>query len=525
LSSLSSDDNESQDQQLELGDDDSAVALKKAWEKTLRALISQYNKPTFENFLRPLKPLSYDGKIVVLGAPSAFAREWAEKKYTQTLKTHLSIALDVADIQVRFVISSPDVQPLLGVKPIDLQVAASPAIHEEDPEPKPGNGRHGKGAMTTLIRQNPFLSELTEPTLNDKYIFDHFVVGRSNRLAHAGALAVAKAPGKSYNPLFLYGSPGLGKTHLMHAIGHQVQAELPEANVVYVSGETFTNHFVSALRERRTEDFRRAYRNVDVWLVDDIQTIASKEQTKEEFFHTFNTLHQMNKQIVISSDRSPRELRTMDERLVSRFECGLTADIAAPDLEMRMAILQKKAVLDNMRVPDEVIAYMANLIQSNIRALEGALIKLMAYASLAKSPVTKQLASDVLSSYFVERTPSVRALVSAHPEDYQDQEIAGRPDVIVENIIEAVALQLNVDKNAIMATGDRRKEVMFARQAAMYLCRELSSVPMTTLASTFSCKNHSTISHAHSKMKAQLNADPRVLSTLSRIRRVIEYSL
>lgn len=524
MSSQPPDDNETQDQQLELGDDDGAVALKKAWEKTLRALISQYNKPTFDNFLRPLKPLSYDGRIVVLGAPSAFAREWADKKYTQTLKAQLSAALDVTDLQVRIVISSPEVQPLLGQKPLELQRAASPALPEEEPEPKPHSGKSGRNSLVQDRRPNPYLAELTEPTLNDKYIFDHFVVGRSNRLAHAGAVAVAQSPGKSYNPLFLYGSPGLGKTHLMHAIGHQVQAELPGANVVYVSGENFTNHFVTALRERRTEDFRRAYRNVDVWLVDDIQTIASKEQTKEEFFHTFNTLHQMNKQIVISSDRSPRELRTMDERLVSRFECGLTADITAPDLEMRMAILQKKAILDNMRVPDEVIAYMANLIQSNIRALEGALIKLMAYASLAKSPVTKQLASDVLSSYFVERTPNVRALVSAHPEDHQPERM-GRPDVIVENIIEAVALQLNVEKNAIIATGDRRKEVMFARQAAMYLSRELSNVPTTTLASTFGCKNHSTISHAHTKMKAQLNADPRILSTLTRIRRVIEYSL
>ena len=176
-----------------------------------------------------------------------------------------------------------------------------------------------------------------------------------------------------YNPLFLYGSPGLGKTHLMHAIGHQIRLAMPQARVAYVSGETFTNHYVAAIRDKRTEDFRRAYRNVDVWLVDDIQTLASKEQTKEEFFHTFNALHQMNKQIVLTSDRSPRELRAMDERLWSRFECGLVADIAPPELEMRQAILQKKAILESMLISDEVIAFMANLIQSNIRALEGAL--------------------------------------------------------------------------------------------------------------------------------------------------------
>ena len=196
---------------------------------------------------------------------------------------------------------------------------------------------------------------------------------------------------------------------MMHAIGHEVRLRMPQARIAYVSGETFTNHFVMALRDKKTEDFRRAYRNVDVWLVDDIQSIAmgQKEQTKEEFFHTFNTLHQMNRQIVIASDRSPRELRAMDERLRSRFMGGLVADIAPPELEMRMAILQKKAILEKMLIPDEVIAFMANLIQSNIRALEGALIKLMAYASLTKTPVTKQLASDVLGSYFLGSRASI----------------------------------------------------------------------------------------------------------------------
>ena len=209
---------------------------------------------------------------------------------------------------------------------------------------------------------------------------------------------------------------------MMHAIGHEVRLRMPQARIAYVSGETFTNHFVTALRDKKTEDFRRAYRSVDVWLVDDIQSIAmgQKEQTKEEFFHTFNTLQQMNRQIVIASDRSPRELRAMDERLRSRFMGGLVADIAPPELEMRMAILQKKAILEKLLIPDEVIAFMANLIQSNIRALEGALIKLMAYASLTKSPVTKQLASDVLGNYFLDPIPVAREMASAHPEDHAD---------------------------------------------------------------------------------------------------------
>ncbi len=281
------------EQQLELGEDDSAIALRKAWERTLRALANKYNKPTFENFLKPLKPLSFDGEIVVLGAPSAFARVWAESKYNQVLRDLLQQNLGLESMQIRFVISSPDVQPLLGEKPLPLQQAASPLA-----EPTPSASSTLPATLDSLAfsggtgqrgpANNPFMLEMEAVPLNEKYTFDQFVIGKSNQLAHAGALAVANAPGAAYNPLFLYGSPGLGKTHLMHAIGHHVRRVLPQARVAYVSGETFTNHFVAALRERRTEDFRRAYRHVDVWLVDDIQTIASgqKEQTKEEFFHT-----------------------------------------------------------------------------------------------------------------------------------------------------------------------------------------------------------------------------------------------
>lgn len=517
---MSSDDHH-REQQLELGEDEYAIALRKAWDRTLRSLATKLNKRNIDNFLRPLKPLSYDGEIVVLGAPSAFAREWAEKKYTQMIREALEQHLDVrgfdpSKLQIRLVICKPDIQPVLGEKPLPLQQAASPTATAPNTAIAPGEvpaAGHHPAYVTQQDSKNPFFAELLNTRLNDKFTFDSYVVGKSNRLAEAGAKAVAEAPGKIYNPLFIYGSPGLGKTHLMHAIGHAVRKNLPGARVACISGEMFTNHYVASLRDKRTEDFRRAYRSVDIWLVDDIQTIASKEQTKEEFFHTFNTLHQMNKQIVITSDRSPRELRTMDERLRSRFECGLIADIAPPEFEMRSAILQLKAERENMRIPKEVVEYMANLIQSNIRALEGALIKLMAYASLVKSPVTKQLASDVLSSYFVERMPSgARGEVSP----------AG---ATADQVIDAVAVQLGIDRELILTAGNRRKDVAFARQVAMYLCREMSKAPMTSLAQTFGCRNHSAIAHAHARLREALEADPKLLGTVANIRKVIEYSL
>ena len=554
------------DQQLELGEEEGLTALRRAWERTLRSLAGSLNKQTIDNWLRPLKPLSYSqgpgGAVAVLGAPSSFAREFAEKKYAQTLSQLLAQHLDSPGVQVRFVISTPEVQPLLGENPLPLQQAAalpSSAMSGEGGLPVPAPQTSPAEAVFDgstssaggKSSRNPFALELSASPLVPRYTFDNFVVGKSNRLAQAGAVAVAQSPGDTYNPLFLYGPPGLGKTHLVHAIGHQIRLALPQAKVVYVSGEMFTNHYVAAIRDKRTEDFRRAYRNVDVWLVDDIQMLASKEQTKEEFFHTFNALHQMNKQIVLTSDRPPRELRAMDERLRSRFECGLVADITAPELEMRQAILQKKAILEDLAIPEEVIAFMANLIQSNIRALEGALIKLMAYASLIHSPVTKQLASDVLSSYYVERiTPremavreeAAREVASAHPEDHSPLfslpsaalPAAPRPPAsaggpAVDQIIEAVAAQMGVTRELIVAGGGRSSratrmhgDVSFARQVAMYVAKELSGVPLSTIAATFGLKSHTAVVHAHARLQKEVETDPQILSLISKIRQEIE---
>ena len=517
-----------QEQQLELGEDDTAIALRKAWERTLRALAGVSNKPTFDNWLRPLKPLSWDGRVVVFGAPSSFARNWVEKKYAQAIAQGLGQHLGREDIQLRLVISSPDVQPLLGEKPLPLQQAASAPATAALPVPAGESSPHPTSPPSDT--RNPFALELAAATLNEGYTFDEFVIGKSNRLAHAGAMAVAQSPGASYNPLFLYGTPGLGKTHLMHAIGHEVRQRMPQARIAYVSGEMFTNHFVTALRDKRTEDFRRAYRSVDIWLVDDIQSIAmgQKEQTKEEFFHTFNTLHQMRRQIVIASDRSPSELRAMDERLRSRFMGGLVADIAPPELEMRMAILQKKAILGNMGISEDVIAFMANLIQSNIRALEGALIKLMAFASLTKSPVTRQLASDVLSAYYVDPAPA-RMVVSAHPEDHPLALAPPRMDTGVEAIADAVAARMGVTREQILAGGARsgrgadrlHGDPGYARQVAMYLAKEISGVPLINLAAAFGCKNHTSIAQAHKRLREEMASDKELAVLVEQIRKIV----
>ncbi len=509
------------------------IALRRAWDRTLRSLAAKVSKSSYESFFRATRPLSFEENVVVLGAPSRFAREWLEKRYSGTLRDMLRTNLGEPQVQLRFVLSTTDHKPALLAGSEDAPSIDAVAAETLPEKPKVAK----KSAAVEKVQQKPLPPELTIP-LNDKFTFDTFVTGRSNRLAHAGAVAVADAPGLTYNPLFLYGQPGLGKTHLMHAIGHQIRQNRPEARIAYISGESFTNSYVTALRERRFDEFRSIYRNVDVWLVDDIQTIAGKEHTKEEFFHTFNTLHQMNRQIVISSDRSPRELRMMDERLRSRFECGLIADVAPPELEMRVAILQKKAEVEGVPIPEDVLVYMANLIQSNIRALEGALVKLMAYASLFHSPVTKQLASDVLGSYFVDKRPmphiegqftvddgdgpgGLRALPI--PQSIrmlsEPSQFGGGPEF--DHIVQTVASYFAVDPAQLAgdgsATAARKRELAVPRQIAIYLTRERTSIPVVELARLFGAVSHSAVSHAHRKMVKQLQEHTNTLTQVTEI--------
>lgn len=316
-------------------------------------------------------------------------------------------------------------------------------------------------------------------SLNSRYTFDSFVVGPSNRFAQAASLAVAEDPAGAYNPLFLYGGVGLGKTHLMQAIAHYVREHHPSLYVVYVSSETFTNDLINSLRKSSMAEFRRKYRNIDLLLVDDIQFVAGKEQTQEEFFHTFNALYEADKQIVISSDRSPKEIPTLEERLRSRFEWGLTTDIQAPDLETRIAILRKKAELEGITLPSETYLYIASEIQSNIRELEGALIRVVAYASLQGRDVTPETAAEALKDIISSRKSRV---------------------ITIAAIQEAVASHFGINVED-MKTKKRTRAIAYPRQVAMYLARELTDASLPRIGEEFGGRDHSTVIHACDKIK------------------------
>ena len=326
--------------------------------------------------------------------------------------------------------------------------------------------------------------EVSNTSLNPRYTFDTFVIGNSNRLAHAASVAVAESPAKAYNPLFIYGGVGLGKTHLMHAIGHYVLSQNKKTKVVYVSSETFTNELINSIRDDRNIEFRNKYRNIDILLIDDIQFIAGKERTQEEFFHTFNSLYEANKQIIISSDRPPKEIPTLEDRLRSRFEWGLIADIQPPDLETRIAILKKKAKLENLVVPDEVLIYIAKKILSNIRELEGALIRIVAYSSLTNREINEELAIEALKDIISNTKPKFIT-----------------PDLIKEKVAEFFNIKIED-----FTAKKRTKSIVYPRQIAMYLCRELTDLSLPKIGEEFG-RDHTTILHAYDKISSDLEID------------------
>ena len=331
-------------------------------------------------------------------------------------------------------------------------------------------------------------------SLNSKYTFDTFVTGNSNRFAHAAALAVAAAPGKTYNPFFMYGGVGLGKTHLMHAIGHHILNTHPEMRVLYVSSEKFMNEMINSIRDGNPELFRQKYRNIDVLLVDDIQFLTGKQSTQEEFFHTFNTLRDAEKQIILSSDRPPREVKNLEERLRSRFEWGLTTDIQAPDLETRIAILRKKSQLEKIDVPNDVLVYIAGRIDSNIRELEGALTKVIAYASLYNRPITTDLMTEALRDVLPD---------------------GGKREISVAMIKEVVATYCNI-KVEDLDSKKRNREIAYPRQVAMYLCRELTDTSLPKIGDIFN-RDHTTVIHACEKIRADCETDTKVKNMVNEL--------
>lgn len=440
------------------------------WAQTLQLLEQQLLKPSFETWLKNTRPLAFYGDTIVVGVPNEFARDWVQSHYSSVLKTTLR-SIAGRDIDLKFVIPPSPAEPPSA----DAEIAAAAA------EPALTNGDPVK-------------------SLNPKYTFDTFVIGNSNRFAHAASLAVAEAPSRAYNPLFIYGGVGLGKTHLMHAIGHYVLRQPLRPRVVYVSSEKFTNELINAIRDDKTVEFRNRYRNVDVLLIDDIQFLAGKERTQEEFFHTFNALHEANRQLVISSDRPPKEIPTLEERLRSRFEWGLIADIQPPDLETRIAILRKKAKLENLHLPDDVMLYIATKIDSNIRELEGALIRVIAESSLNRTDVTLDLAVETL----------------------KDIVPANRPRQITISLIQQVVAEHYNLRLEDFKARKRTRALAFPRQIAMFLCRELTDSSLPRIGEEFGGRDHTTVIHACEKISEDIRSDAILQATIRQLKDKIQ---
>ena len=417
------------------------------WEKTLQLIKGELSPPSFNAFFKQIKPLQIQSNTLILLVPNDFTKGILEDRYLNLIESSVN-QLSLKKHNIKFVLSENEVKGLDKDQQLD-----------DDKQ----------------IRKK-------YPNINPKYTFDTFVIGNSNRFAHAACVAVAEAPARAYNPLFLYGGVGLGKTHLMHAIGHHIMEQKKDPKVVYVSSEKFTNELINSIKDDRNEEFRNKYRNVDVLLIDDIQFIAGKERTQEEFFHTFNSLHEANKQIIISSDRPPKEIPTLEDRLRSRFEMGLITDIQAPDFETRMAILRKKAQMEDIDVPNEVTVYIAKNIKSNIRELEGALTRVVAYSSLTNRTISFELASEALKDIIT---------TSKHEE------------ITVNRIKEKVSAIFSL-KMEDFNSKKRTRSISYPRQGAMYLSRELTDLSLPKIGEEFGGRDHTTVIHAHDKISKDI---------------------
>ena len=436
--------------------------LKEKWDKILESIRddNELSNVAFKTWLLPLKVFLIEGNILKITAPFEQAATYVENKY----KTFLYVAVAEAmgeEYEIRIITEDE----ALKEKPLEPETpkkaAAAPA---------------------------PKVAEEQKTNLNPRYTFDTFVIGSNNRFAHAAALAVAESPGKEYNPLFLYGGVGLGKTHLMHSVAHYILQQDPTKKVLYVTSEVFTNELIDSIRNGNNNSmtaFREKYRNIDVLLIDDVQFIIGKESTQEEFFHTFNALHSANKQIIISSDRPPKDMETLEARLQSRFEWGLIADISSPDYETRMAILRKKEELDGYNIDDEVIRYIATNIKSNIRELEGALNKLVALSNLEKREINISMAEEVLKD-----------IISPN----QKREVT--PQVILEVVAEHYGISVSD-----IIGGKRNAEIVTPRQVVMYLCREITDTPYKAIGILLGNRDHSTIINGDGKVRKQLQAN------------------
>jgi chromosomal replication initiator protein len=472
---------------------DDTTDLGEVWTRAIGRLDDDTIRPHHRAWIGLTRPLGLVEDTALLAAPNEFAKDYLENRLRPLIATALSDELG-REIRVAVTVQHTDDQPSERTVEPDPPRNELPEIRFNE------WAGASRSAATSLVNGDASRSSDRDARLNPKYTFETFVIGSSNRFTHAAAVAVAEAPAKAYNPLFVYGDSGLGKTHLLHAIGHYAQRLFPGIKVRYVSSEEFTNDFINSLRDDKMQAFQGRYRSQDLLLIDDIQFLERAERTQEEFFHTFNTLHNANKQIVISSDRPPRQLSTLEDRLRTRFEWGLITDVQVPDLETRIAILRKKASQEGMSPPPEVLEFIATKIQSNIRELEGALIRVTAFASLNKQDVEMQLAEIVLKDLISE---------------------SDSPEITAAHIMAVIAEYFSVSIDDLTSSS-RSRVLVNARQIAMYLCRELTELSLPKIGQTFGGRDHTTVMHADRKVRSlmaeRLSVFNQVAELTSRIK-------
>ncbi|KJJ84522.1 chromosomal replication initiator protein DnaA [Candidatus Omnitrophus magneticus] len=440
------------------------------WEKTLSLLKKETADHVFSIWFEPITFISFENSVLLISVPNKFFENWLKEKYFSTLSSAL---LKTAGTPVSIQFQTKETTSIKQKAPLHgaSQKNSSSSGAHTSPEPEIDN-------INTIIKNSRLLPEnlYKNTVINSKYSFENFVVGPGNRFAHAAALSVSENLAKSYNPLFIHGGVGLGKTHLLHSISHHLLKKNSSAKIIYISSEEFTNQLIQAIKTKTTTKFRNMYRHVDILLIDDIQFLAGKEATQEEFFHTFNSLHDSHKQIVISSDRSPKEIPTLEERLVSRFAWGLIADVQPPEVETRIAILEKKAENEDISIPKDVLVFLAEKITTNIRELEGALIRVVAYSKLIGTPLSLSLAKQTLQGM-----------------------IAEEKKIRIKDIIETVTDYFDITSDSIQAK-TRARAIAYPRQIAMYLCRNLTDHSFPDIGGFFGGRDHTTVLHAYEKI-------------------------
>ena len=449
--------------------------VNKLWQDTLSQLESNLNPQHFNTWIKPLKLVKLEKDLIILEVPNRFILDWIKDNYANLIKKILT-ELSAVSYKLQIKVSGTAEQSRL---------VAQPTEEKETPIPQ-----------ETLLNNNNHANGIN---LNRKYTFDEFVSGSSNQFACAAALAVANNPATTYNPLFIYGGVGLGKTHLVNAIGNLVLKKSPGTRVCYYTSEKFMNELINSLRYNRMDEFRNKFRSMDVLLIDDIQFIAGKERTQEEFFHTFNALYESHKQIVVTSDKFPKEIPGLEDRLRSRFEWGLIADIQSPDIETKQAILKMKAEQNQIDLPEDVAVFLANSVCSNVRELEGYLIRIGAYASLTSTSLNLDMAKDVLKDILIEKNR----------------------ELTVEEILKKVSAHYNV-KISDIKSSRRHKAIVLPRQVAMYLSRQLTSASYPEIGDKFGGKDHSTIIHAINKIEKMAEEDYNLRNNLETLKKILE---